>query len=338
MANKIINGDQCRLAWYVDDNLLSHVDPKIVDEVLSVIESYFPELVIERGTKLNHLGMELDFFEKGKVKIGTVQHLTNMIQEFEEELQAFGENIDRHYERPASRWLFKVNKSSNAIVEDKAEIFCKYVAKMIWVMKRSRPGTEPTVSFLCQRMKEPDTNDWHKFKRMMCWIKETVNDVRIIGADNLLKLLVMIDLAHAVHPNMQGHTGGITTFGTGIIDQNSAKQKINSRSFTETEHIGTSEYLSKALFIELFMKAQVYEPKIVLAKDNVSEIRMLVNGKDSCTSNTKHIAIKYFWSTDRIKNGHIEVKYCPTAKMLADFMSKPGQRSLFKLFSNVIMG
>ena len=104
---------------------------------------------------------------------------------------------------------------------------------------------------------------------------------------------------------------------------------MNSRSSTESEHIGTSEYLPKALFIKLFMKAQGYKQKMDMVKDNVSEIRMLVNGKDSCTSNTKYIAIKYFWSTDRIKNGNIEVKYCPTAKMIADFMSKPVQDSLF---------
>ena len=74
------------------------MDPKVVDEVLSVIESYFPELVVERGTKLNYLGMKLDFFEKGQVKIGIIQYLTNMIQELEEELQAFDENINRYYE------------------------------------------------------------------------------------------------------------------------------------------------------------------------------------------------------------------------------------------------
>ena len=80
----------------------------------------------------------------------------------------------------------------------------------------------------------------------------------------------MIDSAHAVHPNMRGHTGGIPTFGMGIIDQKSAKQKMNSRSSTETEHIRTSEYLPKPIFIERFMKAQGYEPKMDLAKDNVS--------------------------------------------------------------------
>ena len=65
---------------------------------------------------------------------------------------------------------------------------------------------------------------------------------------------------------------------------------------------------------------------------------MLVNGKKSCTSNSKHVAIKYFWCTDRIKNGNITVKHCPTEKMLADYMSKPVQGKLFTSFRNVIMG
>jgi len=55
---------------------------------------------------------------------------------------------------------------------------------------------------------------------------------------------------------------------------------------------------------------------------------MLVNGKVSCTSNSKHVAIKYFWCTDRIKKGKISVRHCPTDKMLADYMS----------FRNVLMG
>ena len=148
----------------------------------------------------------------------------------------------------------------------------------------------------------------------------------------------MIDSAHAVHENMRGHTGGITTFGTGVIDQKSSMQKMNTRSSTETEHVGTSEYLPKPIFFELFMNAQGYKPKMTLAKDNESEIRMLKNGKASCTSNSKHVAIKFFWSTDRVKNHDVSVEYCPTEKMLADYMSKPLQGIIFKTFRSVIMG
>ena len=122
------------------------------------------------------------------------------------------------------------------------------------------------------------------------------------------------------------------------LTKNQANKKMNTRSSTETEHVGTSEYMPKPIFFELLMEAQGYEQNIILAKDNESEIRMLVNGKASCTSNSKHVAIKYFWCSDRIKNGNISVRHCPTEKMLADFMSKPLQGKLFITFRKVLMG
>ena len=57
-----------------------------------------------------------------------------------------------------------------------------------------------------------------------------------------------------------------------------------------------------------------------------------------CTWNMKHVAIKHFWSTDRIKNGNIEVVYCPTDEMLADYNSKPLQGKAFTTFRRIIMG
>ena len=338
VANKLINNKQCTIAWYVDDNLLSHVDSEVIDDVIRTIEGYFPGLVVERGTKLNFLGMEIEFLPGGSLRLGLVRYIHDMIEDFEESIKSYGENLDRTYPHPAAKWLFTIKDDAIPLNEPKGDIYRTYVAKLLWVMKRARPDIELTVSFLCTRVKSPTKDDWHKLKRLMCWLKQTHTDVRIIGADDLLQMIVLIDSAHAVHDNMRGHTGGITTFGTGLVDQKSSKQKMNTRSSTETEHIGTSEYLPKAVFFELFMTAQGYPLKTTLGKDNVSEIRMLLNGKRSCTSNSKHVAIKYFWSTDRCQNGNINIKHCPTEKMVADYMSKPTQGKLFHTFRNVIMG
>jgi hypothetical protein len=40
-ANCDINGKQCTIVWYVDDNKISHVDPKVVSDVIEYIESKF---------------------------------------------------------------------------------------------------------------------------------------------------------------------------------------------------------------------------------------------------------------------------------------------------------
>jgi len=303
VANKIINGKQCTLAFYVDDNMLSHVETAEVDGILKIIEGYFPGLVVERGKRLNFLGMEIEFIKDGKVKIGTVQYLKGMFEEFE---QLTGKKLDRTYTSPGAKWLMTVDEKAKPLDAKKAEFYASFVVKVLWVMKRGRPDIEPTVSFVCTRVKGPDRDDWCKLKRLLCWTKQTVEDVQIIGADSLVDMLTFIDSAHAVHPDMRGHTGGATTFGTGIIDQKSSKQKMNSRSSTETEVIGNSEYLPKNIYFEMFMEGQGYKLRSnTLMQDNVSMMRMATNGRSSCTSNSKHISIKYFWVTDRVKNGNI---------------------------------
>jgi hypothetical protein len=153
VANKVIKGKQCTVGWYVNDNILSHVDPKVVDEVLATIEQYFPGLSIERGNKLNFLGMEIDFFEKGKLKLGTVDYLKNMIEEFEEIISKYGESLDRQYPHPAAKWLFTIKPDSKPLEESKGDVYCSFVAKLLWVEKQSRPDIEPTVSFLSTQVK-----------------------------------------------------------------------------------------------------------------------------------------------------------------------------------------
>ena len=67
-------------------------------------------------------------------------------------------------------------------------------------------------------------------------------------------MLTMTDSAHAVHNDMMGHTGQIITMGTGVLDQKASKQKMNNRSSTECEHVGTSEGLPKNIYFEMFME------------------------------------------------------------------------------------
>ena len=49
VANKIINGKQCTVAWHVDDNKISHIDEKVVTTILDKIEERFGKLTITRG-------------------------------------------------------------------------------------------------------------------------------------------------------------------------------------------------------------------------------------------------------------------------------------------------
>ena len=62
------------------------------------------------------------------------------------------------------------------------------------------------------------------------------------------------------------------------------------------------------------------------------------NGRNSCTGNSRHIDARYFWVKDRVDKKELEIKYCPTDTMLADYFTKPLQGNLFRRLREVIMG
>ena len=41
VANKIINGKQYTIVWYVDDNKISHVDSTVVDNIIKELTKHF---------------------------------------------------------------------------------------------------------------------------------------------------------------------------------------------------------------------------------------------------------------------------------------------------------
>ena len=87
------------------------------------------------------------------------------------------------------------------------------------------------------------------------------------------------------------------------------------------------------------MEAQGYKlDSNIIFQDNQSAIKMESNGRASCSDRSRHINIRYFFIKDYVKQNKIEIKYCPTGKMLADYFTKPLQRSLFRKFRAIIMG
>jgi len=45
----MINGKQCTIAWYVDDNKISHVEPDVVTEIVAKIEKRFGKMTVTQG-------------------------------------------------------------------------------------------------------------------------------------------------------------------------------------------------------------------------------------------------------------------------------------------------
>ena len=87
------------------------------------------------------------------------------------------------------------------------------------------------------------------------------------------------------------------------------------------------------------MEEQGYKlKKNVLLQDNMSAIKLEKNGRNSCTGNSKHVHILYFFVKDRVDKEELSIEYCPTHSMLAGYFTKPLQGALFRKLRAVIMG
>ena len=53
-----------------------------------------------------------------------------------------------------------------------------------YIMKRSIPDIETAISFLCKRVSKCDNQDWKKLKRVLAWLKGSINDIRYFGLKN----------------------------------------------------------------------------------------------------------------------------------------------------------
>ena len=129
------------------------------------------------------------------------------------------------------------------------------------------------------------------------------------------------------------------TMGLGIIQGKATKQKLNTKSSTEAELVGASDYIPWTVWAKWFLEEQGYKLKrSIFYQDNESAIKLESNGMKSAGDKSRHIHIRFFFIKDIMKRENIEVKHCPTERMIADYYTKPLQGSLFKKMRDILMG
>jgi hypothetical protein len=156
--------------------------------------------------------------------------------------------------------------------------------------------------------------------------------------DGLLSVYAYIDASFAVHHDFKSHTGAVITFGAGCIFFKSTKQKLNTKSSTEAELVAISDALSTIIWLRDFLIEQGYNVgPAILYQDNMSTISLVENGKGT-NERSRHINIKFFFVSDRVAKGEIEIKYMPTNDMLADMLTKPLQGDKFRSMRDHVLG
>ena len=108
------------------------------------------------------------------------------------------------------------------------------------------------------------------------------------------------DASFAVHPDMKSHTGHTVTMGRGSMVSNSVKQKLNTTSSTESELACGDTTLKPLMWAKLFVSALGCKPRMMMAQDNTSTVKLMKNGKASSAKRTRHINMRHFAIEDHL--------------------------------------
>jgi hypothetical protein len=263
-----------------------------------------------------------------------VDYLKRVIMEFPEEITGTASS-------PAAERLFTIRPDGESVLleEKRAIAFHHCVAQLLFASARTRKDIQPAVASLTNRVREPDEDDWLKMKRLLRYIIGTIHMQLILRADSLNVIKWWVDASFATHDNCRGHTGATVSLGKGSVIGMSKKQKINTRSSMESELVVADDAIPQMMWTRYFMEGQGYNvEECILHQDNMSAMLLETNGKQSSSKWTKHIRVRYFFIKDRVNNGDITLKHCPTGEMLADHFTNPLQGALFHKFRTEIQG
>ena len=116
-----------------------------------------------------------------------------------------------------------------------------------------------------------------------------------------------------------------------MVMSKSTYQKLNTHSSTEVELVAVNDCLPQVLWNCLFLISQGYSTgETIIQLDNKSAMLLAENGNQSTSKRTCHLNVRYYFMTDKIAKGEIQIDHCGSSHMIVNYFTKPLQGSLFK--------
>ena len=325
--------NQITVIIYVDDLMATCLQQKQIDDLWAAVRKRFvkpgePDIQVRRGKVINYLGMTFDWTVPGEVRITQLGFTAELVADSGVDV------TKRAATSPAVEALFDTREDEEAgvIDEETKDWFHRFVAKSLYLAKRTRPEILTTVAFLCTRVTRSNLDDVRKLERLMSYLSGT-KERGIVLRPGLrgMQVRVFVDAAYGVHADFKSSSGGTIVLGdAGPISATSCKQSIVTKSSMEAELVASSDLMNQPFHVKRLLVAQGYDASpIVLYQDNLSCMALIAKGRAG-SERTRHISIRYYWIKQHVDSGEVVVEKLASEEMPANILTKPLQGSQFR--------
>jgi hypothetical protein len=235
------DGSITTIKTHVDDLKVSSKLKGQLQKFFKELRDIYQEITVHKGDIHDYLGMIMIYDREQKaIEINMEKYIEGIINGFYKDEP--DENI-KPVTTPATNNLFKTRTNVDKLSKCRAGVFHTIVAKLLFVAKHARPDILLTVSFLTTREKEPYVDDWTKLLRVLEYLSDAMKYYFTLFCSEIKNLTWYFDGSYASHSDMRGHSGAVLVAGNCSVLFRSNKQKVNTRSSTETELIAVDDAL-----------------------------------------------------------------------------------------------
>lgn len=309
-----------------------------VDDVIVICytEEEFAEIVqvLKQNFTISVMG-NLRFFLGIRIRYDDGRYCIDQQAYLERVLDRFGMQDAKPSKYPMDPGFLKQKEESSRQLSSPTA-YQSLIGALLYVAVTTRPDISIATSILGRRVKAPSEADWNEAKRVLRYLKGTLDKVLCLGCDaQELECFVDADWAGDTS-DRKSNSGFVFKFGNGLIGWGCHKQKCVALSSTEAEYVALAECLQEIKWIQKLMTdigEQLVFP-IPVHEDNQSCI-VLTRG-DRAERKAKHIDTKYNFIKDMVRDGIVQLIYCPTEQMEADLLTKPLQAVKLRQLREVI--
>ena len=201
---------------------------------------------------------------------------------------------------------------------------------LTYISTATRPDISVAVSILSSYMSDPSKEHWSGVKRLLRYIKGTLNFGLKYSASESNEenedgdeLYGYSDANWAGDVDSRRSTSGyVFKVGNCTVSWCSKKQASVTKSTTEAEYVALSQATQEAIWMRQLLSdiGCKSEQPTTLYEDNQGAIEISKNARFH--NRTKHIDVRFHFIREKVVSKEVKVIYCSTEDMLADIMTK----------------
>lgn len=312
------NDETLILAVYVDDMLVlsnsESTETKIVSKLMTEFE------MKDLGEVSTLLGVNIQRNEDGGITMDQSAYISNILVRFGmSDCNPISTPIDVN--QKLSKSMCPSSESEKNEMQNVP--YQEAIGCLMYVGQLTRPDICFALCLLSRFNKNPGKAHWTAVKRLIRYLKGTMNDkLRFSSDSDDLRGFCDADWAGDVD-DRKSTTGYVFTMQRAAISWSAKTQRTVALSSTEAEFMAMTSAVQESIWLKRFENELVpnSSPSIELNCDNKSAIHLAANA--SFSPRTKHIAIRSKFIQEKVSNGSIKINYLSTEFMKADIFTKP---------------